>query len=89
MTFANANPILGGTGVLNMATTGTTGAFNVNATGLQPGQTYAYAAYATNLGGTTYTAVSTFNTLAALGTTALLEGPAAGSDADIVASASA
>jgi len=66
LTSANTNPQLGGTGVTALATTGTTGVFTVNASGLAPGTAYTFAAYATNAQGTTYSATGTFNTQTSL-----------------------
>jgi hypothetical protein len=62
VTATNATPQLDGTGVINVADTGTTGEFTVNVTGLTAGTAYSYAAYATNLAGTAYTSVGTFTT---------------------------
>jgi hypothetical protein len=62
VTATNATPQLDGTGVSNVAGTGTTGEFTVNVTGLTAGTAYSYAAYATNLAGTAYTSVGTFTT---------------------------
>ena len=86
-TSDNADPTLGGSLVTNLTTNGTTGVFSVNAAGLQTGRTYSFAAYATNSLGTTYTSVETFSTLAILGSTSFLEGPAAGSDFDLIVAA--
>jgi hypothetical protein len=55
----NANPHIGGTGVINLTTTGTTGVFVSGASGLTPDTTYSFAAYATNSVGTTYTSPAT------------------------------
>ena len=64
-TSANANPLIGGTGVTNEEVTvlGTQGAFLKAITGLLPGTQYSYKAYLYN--GTTYTYGSalTFTTL--------------------------
>ncbi len=65
VTATNNNPQLGGTGVTNAGSAGTTGAFTINATGLISGTSYSYAAYATNSTGTSYTSVGTFTTLSA------------------------
>ena len=62
LTSTNANPQIGGTGVTNLPTSGTTGVFTVNASSLTPGATYSFEAYATNSVGTSYTSVSTFTT---------------------------
>ncbi len=61
-TATNANPQVGGSGVINIAGTGATGVFTVSATGLTAGTAYSFAAYATNSVGTTYTATTTFST---------------------------
>ena len=62
-TATNSNPQIGGGGVTNVAGTGTTGVFTVNATSLTSGTAYSFAAYATNSLGTIYTTpVSTFLT---------------------------
>jgi hypothetical protein len=66
LTSANTNPQLGGTGVTALATTGTTGAFTVDSSGLAPGTAYTFAAYATNAQGTAYGATGTFNTQTSL-----------------------
>lgn len=58
----NANPQLGGPGVVNFAGSGTTGVFTVNATGLANSTFYYFAAYATNAQGTRYSPVSSFTT---------------------------
>jgi hypothetical protein len=64
ITAANSNPQLNGTGVTNLAVSGTpaTGVFTLSALSLTPGTAYSYAAYATNSQGTTYTSVGTFTT---------------------------
>jgi trimeric autotransporter adhesin len=66
ITATNANPQLNGTGVTNVAVSGTpaTGVFTLSAPSLTPGTAYSYAAYATNSVGTTYTSVGTFFTAA-------------------------
>ncbi len=65
-TALNPNPQLGGSNVTNYPTAPNTGVFTVNATGLTPGTSYSFAAYAINNVGTTYTTpVSTFSTIAA------------------------
>jgi len=56
----NPNPTVGGTGVTNLTSPGTLGAFTVNASGLTPGAVYSVRAYATNSVGTAYTLTSTF-----------------------------
>lgn len=61
-TAENPNPRLGGSGVVNLLDSGTTGVFNITATGLAPGTAYTFATYATNSQGTTYSANGTFTT---------------------------
>jgi autotransporter-associated beta strand protein len=58
----NANPLFNGSGVTKVNATGTTGVFTKAITGLRPGTTYAYKAFATNATGTNYTTVTTFTT---------------------------
>lgn len=62
-TDANHNPTIGGTGVTKMTTGGTTGSFTIPASGLSPGTTYSFRAYANNSRGTGYSTVGTFTTL--------------------------
>ena len=64
LTATNAGPEIGGTGVVKVAGTGTTGVFTVSATGLVANSGYSFKAYATNSKGTTYTSAGTFSTLA-------------------------
>jgi formylglycine-generating enzyme required for sulfatase activity len=63
LTAINANPEIGGSGVIKVATTGTTGAFTVEITGLLGITNYSFKAYAINAHGTSYTPVGTFDTL--------------------------
>lgn len=63
LTSANADPVIGGTGVTKAATSGTTGVFTVAVTGLTQGSAYTFKAYATNARGTVYTLLSTFTTV--------------------------
>ena len=71
LTSTNPHPTIGA-GVTDLSATGTTGAFVVEATGLQAGMMYSFAAYAINSTGTTYTSPSsTFTTLAAPTVTSL------------------
>src|SRR6185436_16712173 len=63
-TPVNANPQLGGVGVLNVSVTGTTGPFSVVVSGLVRGASYSFKAYATNSAGTSYTSAATFETAA-------------------------
>ncbi|MFA6532445.1 MAG: hypothetical protein WCT22_00430 [Patescibacteria group bacterium] len=58
----SANPAVGGN---CFSTSGTTGVFTVNATGLSGNTLYHYRAYATNANGTSYTTDDTFTTLVA------------------------
>src|SRR5262249_30571429 len=62
LTSVNPNPLLLGTGVPAVTTSGTTGVFTVEATGLATVTGYSYRAYATNSSGTTYSGVATFTT---------------------------
>jgi microcystin-dependent protein len=62
-TAANPNPRIGGTNVTQWTNAGTTGIFSVNATGLTPGTSYTFAAYASNGAGPTYTSNTAFTTL--------------------------
>ena len=61
----NGNPEIGGTGVVQVVTSGTMGVFSALVSGLQPGTTYRFKAYATNLTGTGYTPAGTFTTVSA------------------------
>jgi formylglycine-generating enzyme required for sulfatase activity len=61
-TATNSNPLIGGNGVVKVATTGTTGVFTLSVAGLTTGSGYSYKAYATNGLGTSYTSVATFTT---------------------------
>ena len=67
LTSTNANPLLLGSGVTNLATavpnTGT-GTFTETASGLAVNTRYSHKAYATNSAGTAYGTVATFYTLA-------------------------
>src|SRR5205814_7155205 len=58
----NTNPFIGGTGVTKVSTTGTTGVFTVNVSGLTKSTAYTFRAYATNSAGTGYTSTSSFTT---------------------------
>jgi hypothetical protein len=58
----NGDPQIGGPGV-DIAGTSTTAAFTVNVAGLMPGTDYAYAAFATNSIGISYSDVGIFTTL--------------------------
>ena len=66
LTSVNANPTLGGPGVVALTASGTTGTFTAFASGLSAGASYTFAAYATNAAGTSYSAMATFTTLTAL-----------------------
>lgn len=63
-TATNANPVLGGDGVVSVTSPGTTGAFSVILSDLPSGTAYSFKAYATNSIGTAYSALATFTTLA-------------------------
>ncbi|MBJ7285211.1 MAG: cadherin-like beta sandwich domain-containing protein, partial [Akkermansiaceae bacterium] len=62
-TAINSNPQIGGVGVTNVPTSGTTGIFTVNVSALTPGTAYTFAAYATNNQGTGYSSIGSFVTL--------------------------
>jgi spore germination protein GerM len=62
VTAMNSNPVIGGSGVVKVATTGTTGVFTGAVTGLTQGTGYSYKAFATNSSGTSYTSTGTFTT---------------------------
>lgn len=62
-TRTNADPRIGGAGVVKVVGTGTLGVFNVPVGGLTQGTIYTFRAYATNDRGTDYTTVGTFTTL--------------------------
>ncbi|AKC82988.1 hypothetical protein IMCC26134_09730 [Verrucomicrobia bacterium IMCC26134] len=61
-TSTNSDPAIGGTGVVNLTTSGTTGIFTLNASSLSPQTAYTYKAYATTSAGTSYSVASSFNT---------------------------
>ncbi|MBE2286955.1 MAG: cadherin-like beta sandwich domain-containing protein [Prosthecobacter sp.] len=65
VTSTNSNPQIGGTGVSQASTSGTTGVFTVSSGTLSPGTAYSFAAYAINSVGTSYSSVGTFTTLSA------------------------
>lgn len=69
LTSANPSPQLGGASTVNLVdAAATTGTFTETASGLTPGTSYSFVAYATNSAGTTYTSpVSTFTTVALSG----------------------
>ena len=74
LTTTNANPALGGTGVLEVDDASTTaGIFTDSVTGLSYATDYSYVAFATNSVGTSYSTVATFTTLPVAPT---LAGPA-------------
>jgi len=58
----NADPLIGGTGVTKLSTTGTFGPFSFNVTDLTPNTAYSWKAYATNTMGTSYSNLATFTT---------------------------
>jgi autotransporter-associated beta strand protein len=64
LTATNADPEIGGTGVTQLGTSGTTGAFTVSATGLTAASAYSFKAYAISSAGTRYSEAGTFTTLA-------------------------
>jgi hypothetical protein len=63
LTSANANPLIGGSGVTAVTASGTTGVFTTAIGSLAAGSTYAFSAYATNSVGTSYTSAASFTTL--------------------------
>jgi hypothetical protein len=64
LTATDGNPGIGNPGVTTSAVAGTTGSFASSVTGLSPGASYSFKAFATNAVGTAYTSVGTFQTLA-------------------------
>jgi hypothetical protein len=62
-TVTNADPLIGGTGVIKVSGIGTIGVFTVAVTGLTQSTNYSYKAYAINSIGTSYTSVRTFTAL--------------------------
>ncbi len=60
--LTNSTPRLGGAGVTKVPTSGTTGVFSTNVTGLTVNTAYTFAAYATNSYGTTYAFFARFTT---------------------------
>jgi hypothetical protein len=64
LTANDANPVIGNPGVTTSVIAGTTGSFASSVTGLSPGASYSFKAFATNAVGTAYTSVGTFQTLA-------------------------
>jgi hypothetical protein len=68
-TAASKPPAIGGPGVIRVVgTLGGVGPFTVSASGLKPGTSYAFAAYATNSVGTSYSGVGSFTTLSNVAT---------------------
>ncbi|WP_395740027.1 fibronectin type III domain-containing protein [Prosthecobacter sp.] len=65
VTTTNPDPVINGSGVIKVPTTGTTGVFTAPVTGLSPNTGYSFKAYAINSLGTTYTTpAATFATSA-------------------------
>ena len=62
-TATNSSPQIGGPGVTVITGTGTTGVFTVNAGSLIAGTAYRFAAYATSIAGTSYSAYGSFTTI--------------------------
>ncbi len=58
----NNNPIIGGTGVTKLSTTGTTGTYTITATGLSLMTNYDMKFYAINAAGTSYSSIQNFTT---------------------------
>ncbi len=67
VTSLNNNPQIGGSSVTKVTTAGTTGVFTIDVSTLPTGTQISYAAYATNIAGTSYTTVGTFTTQPAIG----------------------
>ena len=65
ITSANAAPQIGGTDVTKLSTSGTTGVFAADVSGLTAGTGYSFRAYAINSAGTSYSEVGTFITVSA------------------------
>lgn len=63
LTNANNDPLIGGTGVAKLVTSGTTGTFSLGVIGLLETSQYSFKAFATNSEGTSYSEVATFTTL--------------------------
>jgi alpha-tubulin suppressor-like RCC1 family protein len=63
LTSANANPLIGGSGVTKVTSGGTTGLFSITQSALSPGTGYTFKAYAINAMGTSYTAAAAFTTV--------------------------
>jgi hypothetical protein len=64
LTSTNSAPQIGGSGVTQLTTSGTTGTYTVSASSLSVNSQYSYNAYAINAIGTSYGTVNTFYTLA-------------------------
>ena len=63
LTSVNNDPLIGGTGVTKLTTSGTTGFFTLTATGLLAESGYSYKAFAVNGIDTAYSSVDVFTTL--------------------------
>ncbi|MEO5714168.1 MAG: hypothetical protein ABIT37_11830 [Luteolibacter sp.] len=83
-TATNGSPQLGGAGVTAVTTSGTVGLISVNASGLTPGRSYSFKAYATSSEGTGYSATGTFVTAISAGDLVIsefrLRGPSGAND---------
>lgn len=89
----NANPQLGGVGVSQVSTAGSTGVFTRSVTGLSPNTQYSYAAFATNSLGTGYSSVGTFTSILvlppySLAVSVITVGANGGSDSVVLVTAS-
>ncbi len=62
-TSVNSAPTLSAAGVATLPVLGATGVFTGSVSGLTPGTSYSFAAYATNVNGTSYASNGTFVTL--------------------------
>jgi ELWxxDGT repeat protein len=65
-TSLNADPQIGGIGVVQISSPGSLGTFSVSSTNLSPGTSYNFRAYATNANGTACSSLGTFSTLTTL-----------------------
>lgn len=65
LTSVSNDPQIGGLGVTKITTSGTTGVFTVNVSGLAPAGSYSFKAYAINSAGVAFTSTATFTTTAA------------------------
>ena len=62
----SGNPIIGGNGVTQLISNGTTGEYSLSAAGLPVGSSFVFKAYASNIKGVSYTSSTAFITLTLL-----------------------